>query len=172
VALSNDMAARTYGDHAWFQQIIDGSPLAIQVTPGRTNGQPMLTVATPIRNTGGEMVGVVMFTSQMEDIVQQMQIHRLGETGVAYMVDSQNMLMAHPRDIFSAQLHDLSHYPSVVALRNGDRGVLDFTDAGGIQWKAVVVPLDNEWGLIVQQQVSEWQGPCKTSSKYHGWRSV
>jgi len=96
-----------------------------------------------------------MFSSDLTDVAREVQASRVGEAGVAYVVDGDNRAIAHPDPKFSAELSFLSASPPIVALRKGTTGLITFADEGGERWRAYVDELDNGWGVVVQQPETE-----------------
>ena len=156
VARSDDVDLKDYSDRPWFQGARAGAPLTFQTLIGRTSGQPSLVASVPIRNESGETVGVGMFASTLEDLTDQVAVSTVGETGFAYIVDDQNQVVAHPDPSVTSELRDLSDYPPVVALRNGQEGIVVFTDEDGEQWYGYVQELEDGWGVIVQLGEAEF----------------
>ena len=159
VTRSDGSAPVNYFDRAWFQAAVSGEQIAYQTQIGSTQGKPVLVVATPIRRDGneenGEIVGVAMFAADLEQISRIVENLRLGTSGLAYIIDPMNRVVAHTRPEFSARLDDLSNYPPVIALRQGKEGLQDFSDAAGVEWRASTALLPGDWGLVVQQTSQE-----------------
>jgi GAF domain-containing protein/HAMP domain-containing protein len=157
VARNDDEGARVYSDRPWFLGARDGNPLTFQTLIGRTSGQPALVASMPVRDQSGKIIGVGMFASNLADIVNEVEVSTLGITGFAYVVDADNMLIAHPDPAFSEaeDLIDVSDTPPVAALRQGTRGLMAFTDEEGRRWQAYVDELEYGWGIVVQQQEAE-----------------
>ena len=72
------------------------------------------------------------------------------------MVDPYNRVMAHPNPEYVTNLLDLSEYPPVVALRGGESGIYNFTDAEGRNWVSHLTKTADDWGIIVQLPQSEY----------------
>ena len=155
VARSDGALPQDYSDRPWFLQARDGASLTLQSLIGRTSGEPALVASMPIRDESGEIVGVGMIASDLTNMAHEVQVSRVGETGFSYVVDAQNQVVALPDAPFSTELRDLSTYPPVVALRQGKRGLVNFTDEQGQRWRAYVDELDRGWGSVVQQQEEE-----------------
>jgi GAF domain-containing protein/HAMP domain-containing protein len=132
-----------------------GVPLALETLVGRTADQPALVASAPIRDQAGRIVGVGMFASDLTDFAAGVQVQRLGETGLAYIIDENDQVIAHPDLGQWAETRDLSAFPPVLALRAGRQGPLSFVDQEGRRWRAHVAALDNGWGIVVQQQEAE-----------------
>ena len=155
VSRSDDEEPKDYGDRLWFQGARKGASLTYQTLIGRTSGEPALVASMPIRDESGNLVGVGMFASDLNDISEQVQVSNVGESGFAYVVDSMNQVVAHPDPAYSSELRDLSAYPPVAALRAGRQGIVNFTDQNGQTWRASAVELENGWGVFVQQSTAE-----------------
>jgi methyl-accepting chemotaxis protein len=162
VARSDNAAPTNYSDRVWFQKAKTGTPLTYQSLIGKTSGKPALVISMPIRNTNGGVVGTGMFAADLTDLSNDILVNKIGQTGYIFVVDANNMVLAHPNSTYTTDsLHDLSKYPPVASLRQGKTGLITFTDENGIRWHAYVSRLDNGWGIIAQQQESEVLAPVR-----------
>ncbi len=165
VARNDDEAPKNYSDRKYFQQARAGIP-ATEVLISRTTGRPALGLSAPIQDASGRIVGVGAIFSELKEISQQVNVSQVGKTGVTYIVDGANRIVAHsdPQVLMNAknELIDATQFPPVVYLRQGKRGYLPFTDSDGVRWLAYVDKLDNEWGVIIQQQESELLSAVQT----------
>lgn len=157
----NDEAKLTdYSDRIWYKNAIAGAPITFQSLIGRTSNKPALVASTPIKDAGGIIIGTAMFAANLDTLSDETRVITLGQTGYIYVVDDNNMVLAHPDPAMTeGELRDLSEYPPVAALRQGQTGLLAFTDADGVAWRAYVNMLDNGWGVITQQQDAEILAP-------------
>ena len=163
VARNDDAALTNYGDRKYFIGAKSGT-VTPEVIVSRTTGRPALVIASPIKDSSGKIVGVGAIASELDDISIQVSASKVGETGIAYVVDTSNRIVAHPQSatlMKDNQLVDASQFPPVMALRQGKIGYLPYTDQG-VRWHAWVEKLErslvaNDWGIIVQQQDSELQ---------------
>lgn len=164
IARSDDVAPKDYSDRLWFQNALRGQSPSLQVLIGRTSQKPALVVATPIRNAADNIIGVAMFASTLDDLTQTVLNARIGENGYAYLVDQSGTLLAHP-NMLNVELTQLEDYskeaPIATLLQTRKRTWLTYTDANGITWRAYVVPLENNWGLVAQQPESEILAPAQ-----------
>lgn len=154
VARSDDLENIDYSDQYWFQAIKDGSSLAFQTIIDQASRKPALVIAVPILNTSRQVVGVGMVVAGLDMLSEQLQITRFGETGSIYVIDDQNYIVAHSDEEIASQLLDASHYPAVEMLREGYVKRIPF-DEDGVSWLSYLKPLENGWGVIIQQQRDE-----------------
>jgi methyl-accepting chemotaxis protein len=171
VARNDDASLTDYSDRDWFKQAVAGKPLTFQSLIGKTSGKPALVASIPIKDANGQIVGIGMFAANLTDITKQVEASKIGSTGYAYTIDNQNKVIAHPDANFTSTLQDISTYPPVVALRQGKQGLFTFTDDNGVQWQASISLLDNGWGIIVQQQTSEFLSGLRTLQRI-SWSMV
>jgi GAF domain-containing protein/HAMP domain-containing protein len=155
IARSDGGALQNYSDREWFQKAAGGAPIAFQTVVGRTTGLPALVGAVPIRNEGGQIVGVVMFASDLSFLTREIQATQVGDTGLAYLVDNRNQAVAHPEIAGKSELVDMGKNLAVAALRQGERGLVAYTEADGSLWRAYIRAMPNGWGVIVQQPETE-----------------
>lgn len=159
IARSDELPMIDYSDRLWFHQARSGIPITFESVISRTTGNPVLVVSMPIKSEEGVILGVGMFAMHLESLSRQVRVTRLGETGLAYVVDGENRLIAHPDQNFASALHNVASYPPVAALRKGHRGPMSFKDESGQAWLAYVNTMENGWGIIVQQKESELLAP-------------
>ncbi len=167
IARSDDATSKDYSDRLWFQNALRGQSPSLQVLIGRTSRKPALVVATPIRNAADNIIGVIMFASTLDDLTQTVLNARIGENGYAYLVDQSGTLLAHPNMLNAelTQLEDYSKEAPVATFRQSREPTwLTYTDANGITWRAYVAPLENGWGLVIQQPESEILAPARVFS--------
>ncbi len=155
VARSDEMQLIDYSDRFWFRQAKTGTAVTFESVISKTIDKPGLVVSMPIKDEGGQIVGVGMFAMDLDNLSKQVKVTRLGKTGFAYVVDSQNRVIAHPDSTFSSNLRGLGGDPAVVALRQGKRGTITFKGGDGQNWLAHVDVLANGWGIVVQQKEAE-----------------
>ena len=159
LARSDDATAKDHSTRMWFQRARDGESLALQASIDRTRNEPVLVAAMPIKDEGGQVVGVAMVSSYLTDIADKVRIGRAGETGLSYIVDADNRVLAHTDPAFTAQLRSFAAYTPIVALRQGTREeMVSFVDEEGLRQQAYVDELDNGWGVVVQLSERELEG--------------
>ena len=161
VARNDSESPKDYSDRDWVKQILEGAPRAYQTLIGRTSGQPALVVSMPIKDDNGNILGVGMFAADLDQISSQVTRTETGSGALTYVVDQNNLLVAHPDAAQTAELRDMSTAPPVVTLRQGEQGFVSFTDDEGQRWRAVISRLSNGWGVITQQSEAALLAPIR-----------
>ena len=152
IARSDDKQFRNYSDRDYVKQVQAGSDVGQQIFIGKAKPIPLQCFAFPIKNP--QLVGILTQCSLLEDIALAVTQQRAGETGVAFLVDDKNRLMAHgnARD-FTAKLQDFSEHPALQTLT--ETNVVHVIAAEGKDRVVVVSDVGMGWKLIVQQDYDE-----------------
>ena len=160
VARNDDADLNDYSDRGWFLEAASGSPITYEALISRTIGKPALNMSTPIYNESGRIVGVASIVSELSEISREV-LSDEGQ-GITYIVGANNRVVAHPDPSYTeGELRDLSTYPPVAALSDGETGQITFIDENGVSWVAYVDRLDNGWGIIAQQPEAELLLPVR-----------
>ena len=113
VARNDNLAQKDYSDRDWFKKVKNGANVTFESLISRTVVKPALAVSMPIRNKEENIIGVGMFSLNLENLANQVRVTQVGKTGFAYIVDGRNRVIAHPSRVLFAELTDLSTYPPV-----------------------------------------------------------
>jgi GAF domain-containing protein/HAMP domain-containing protein len=156
IARNDEDELKDYHDRGWFLGAKAGAPITYEVLISRTTGAPALNMSRPIRDESGQIIGVASMVSELDEISQEVLAGAEGQM-ITYIVDTTNRVVAHPDPTYTEgeELKDLSTYPPVAALRQGQTGIFSFTDENGEIWRAYVSTLENGWGIIAQQPEAE-----------------
>ena len=152
-----------YGDRYWFQGAMAGNSITYQALISRTNKKPALCLSAPIRQNKLTVVGVTALCTDLEGIVTQIGKLRFGETGYAFLVNRNGIVLAHPNPEFISgrQLKNLRSNPPerdsapVEHLLSDEGGDFSFRDENNIKWFSYGTRLQNGWGIVVVQKESE-----------------
>ncbi len=155
IARSDNAELTNYSDRTWVQDINGGSEVAFQTLIGRTSGEPAIVISRPIYSNKREIAGVGMFASDLNSFNSTVSNIQIGETGQAFVVDPQNLVVAHTEPQYANQLTDFSLHPAVVAMRNLDQDTIRYTDQDGVTWIAYFQVLAYGWGTVVEQDEAE-----------------
>ncbi len=163
VARNDDEAPKDYHDRRWFLEPRSGAPISLEVLISRTIGRPALSIAAPIRDASGQVVGVAGIVGKLDKLSESVITAQPGANGYVFIIDERNQLVAHPDPELTGgtTLVDFSNYPPVILMRQGSTGLVRFTDETGKLWRANIIPLGNGWGVIGQIPEDEFQAPLR-----------
>ncbi len=150
IARSDGKKLRNYSDREYVKQILAGDQVGQQVLIGKAKPVPLQCFAVPIKDP--ELVGILTQCSTLTDISDFVVNQRIGLTGIAFLVDDKNRLIAHGNvQDLTAKLQDFSNHPALSSANNQVRVV----DVDGKKRVFVVKDVGLNWKLVVQQDYEE-----------------
>ena len=154
----------------WFYDFIDANqPLALNLDASEQSGGLTVYVNVLSKSASGEVLGVAGLGFDVSNIVKLVQQTQVGETGYMLLVDSNNVITAHPDNNFvKKELNQLPQYSDVAnAISQSHKGytLLDsmvadeasyvtITDLKDIGWKLITIfpksEITNKVNTVVQ----------------------
>lgn len=159
LARSDNAKPIDYKDRVWFRKPMEGAEQAYQTLISRTTGKPALTLGVPIRQNG-QIVGVLSGVLTLEQISAVVNGIRVGKTGYAWLVDTENKAMAHPDKDKVAKQESFAEHPAVQRARANQLAADSFTE-GGKRWLGVQRVLPEGWTLVLQVEEAEALAPVR-----------
>ncbi|QEK11114.1 methyl-accepting chemotaxis protein [Crassaminicella thermophila] len=84
-------------DRAYFPKVMAGQTVISKPIISKSTGNPIVVVAAPIKNDSGNVIGLIGGTVNLSVITDIVNAEKLGDTGYAYMIDQEGIVMAHPK---------------------------------------------------------------------------
>lgn len=121
-------------------------------------GEDIIVIAVPIINTAGDFMGVIAgrFYLSFQRLGQEIQKLKVGEEGIAYLVDRNGRLIYHPLSKLIGT--DFNHQEAVKRLQKGDRSGAVTTQAQPRTVEGYAVVDVTGWGLVI---VEPWAQAVK-----------
>jgi methyl-accepting chemotaxis protein len=110
---------------------------------------PTHCFAIPIKETSGQLTGVLTQCSTLLDISDHITKFQIGHTGYAFLVDDNNRLIAHGKQ--SSKLENFSDHPSLSI----EKRKVTTTYYEGNKNVVIVLPVGPNWRLIIHQDYNE-----------------
>jgi methyl-accepting chemotaxis protein len=165
IARSDGKTLRNYSGREYVKQILAGEEVGQQVLIGKAKPIPLQCFAVPIKNP--KIVGILTQCSSLTDISDFVVSQRIGLTGIAFLVDDKNRLIAHGNvQALTAKLQDFSGHP---ALQETTVNKIRVVEADGKDRVFVVSDVGLNWKLVFQQDYDEAYADyleLRQSSKY------
>src|SRR5438093_8693974 len=128
----------------------------------RKDSEPYMTIAAPL--TGGGVAAADVNLKFILDVVSQIKV---GKTGVAFAVDRDATLIAHPDISLVLQKTSLKHLPQVIAAGtpSEDDDLPIARDVKGVEVLTAHSRIPSlGWTVFVEQPVAEAFAPVRTSA--------
>lgn len=157
IARSDGKPLKAYGDREYVKAILAGESVGHQVLISRVNGKPALCLSVPVSEEK-QLKGTLVQCSKLVNITESIASIKIGNTGVARLVDSKRRLIAHgnPKEI-TKNLKDLSKDPivllagsstPVVSTVNGKK-IVSYTLPTRLNWQlSIIQDYDDAYALL------------------------
>ncbi len=108
-SLAESLVGKDRSFRDYFQASIQGEPFISDILVGRGTGRPGVFLTNPVVTTEGEIVGIDIIWLKGSTIWGIIDDVNVGEEGIAYLVDQDGVIIAHPnRDLLYHSLSALS----------------------------------------------------------------
>ena len=98
---------RSFRDY--FQSSIKGKSYVSDILVGRVTGRPGVFLTNPVISADGKIAGIVILWLKADTIWQIIDAVKVGKESVAYLVDQDGVIIAHPnRELLYHSLGQLS----------------------------------------------------------------
>ena len=137
----------------WYQQAVQANRLIVtQAFVNASQDQLIITIAAPVRDAAGNLLGVVGGDVAMDTIIKLVSRKKIGQRGYSFLVDGDGNLLAHPTLSYApgSQLVPLRQRYQDLGENLGDLGreVLQYEDQGKAGLLAHVTVRGTDWHLI------------------------
>ncbi|MEA5087918.1 methyl-accepting chemotaxis protein [Solidesulfovibrio sp.] len=134
----------------------------------RTTGKSAVVLAQPIRDASGQLVGVLNTGMDLESLTNDLSRTKIGQTGYAFILDAQGMVLAHPDKslLMKTDLAGTALGRRILAVTGS--GAIAYADATGNHLAAVSRDPMTGWFFVVEAPLAEFQAFANAAA----WRGV
>ncbi|MGE4539065.1 MAG: methyl-accepting chemotaxis protein [Desulfovibrio sp.] len=131
----------------------------------RTTGKAAVVLAQPIRDASGKLVGVLNTGMDLESLTNDLAATKIGQTGYAFILDSQGMVLAHPDKSLLMKTDFATTEAGKRILATPRTAVLAYSDAAGDHLVAVTREPKTGWLFAVETPLSEFRAITDTAMR-------
>ncbi|QZY54691.1 methyl-accepting chemotaxis protein [Crassaminicella profunda] len=84
-------------DRKYFPKVMAGEIIVSEPIISKSTKKPIIVVAGPIKDEKGMVIGLIGGTINLSHLTDMVNAEKLGETGYAYMINQEGLVMAHPK---------------------------------------------------------------------------
>ncbi len=156
VARSDQKQSQYYGDIDYFNKAIAGNQIISQTLITDRNKTATLCWAKA-HIKSDQIILVTSICSHLKTLKEKFNKLQLGKTGYVVVVDknADTIVDSDDRMFLKENSNNLSQYPPIKNILQGNQGFLTFTDHDQIRWNSYTVSLNNGWILVIQQKEAE-----------------
>ena len=153
------MKGRSLADQDYFAQAKKGTANIGSALRSETTGKLVVPVCAPIFTESKKFMGCVMVIVQIDYIMNKLAGTKIGETGYAFMIDRQGIIVAHPNPeyILALDLTDHSELEELAAdMMAGQSGIKEYTFEGSRKIAAFAPVKITGWSVGATQPKNEY----------------
>lgn len=149
-------------DRDYFKSAISGTEAVSDVLISKTTGNTVVVVAYPLKS-GNNIVGVLLATVKFSVISEQVEKIKIGETGYAYMMNKDGLILSHPvkdkilKENFSNSGDD--QFEKIVERIKKGETSSDFYTYEGVHKYLSFTPA-SDWRVVVTAPTKEYMQPA------------
>ncbi|PAB57154.1 methyl-accepting chemotaxis protein, partial [Anaeromicrobium sediminis] len=144
----------------YFPKVMAGQVVVSEPVISKSTGNPIVVVAAPIKDDSRNVVGLIGGTVNLSLITDLVNAEKLGETGYAYMINQEGLVMAHPKEEMilkynALQTGSASQIDLTKKMVKGEASVYNY-EFGGAKKFAAYAPLHTTgWAIAMTANYSE-----------------
>lgn len=97
IVSSNSTKGINISSRDYFQRSISGEPCWSDVITSMVTENPVISYSVPLKTSNGKIAGVLFVTEKFEGITEVLSHLKVGETGYAYMIDKNGLILYYPQ---------------------------------------------------------------------------
>lgn len=160
IASSDDsVVGISVNDRDYFKESMQGKDYISNILIAKNNGEKTIVASSSIRDKNGNVLGVLANTIKLNRIEEFIDNVKIGETGYAYLVDSESRIIAHKeKDKLGTVVENEKIRSAAAKINNGEPMTADsgfYRYQGEIKYMEYDVVPDTKWILVVTQNVRD-----------------
>ncbi|HWR45458.1 methyl-accepting chemotaxis protein [Sporomusa sp.] len=151
---SGNLANRS--DRPYFKEAIKGNNFFTDVYISSFTNAPCITIASPIKNSSGQIVGVMAADVSLKAIWGIVDQVHIGQTGYVDVVDNKGTVIAHPDKERVLKKESFATYDYIAQAIDSQHGSMEAISTRGEKSLVVYSSIArNKWGVIVYEPIGE-----------------
>ena len=120
----------------WFACTKTGSTILTEPYVDASTGQLILSIASPVYDTSGKILGVAGMDISMTQIMTVMQQQKIGNDGYIMLISADGLIIYHPQEsLIQTNIADMNISQNVIAATtNGEEGFFQFKELGTLKY--------------------------------------
>ncbi len=158
--LSTNGANGDISERDYFSKVMNGQTAVSKPVISKSTGLPIIVVAAPLEDDNGNIYGLIGGTINLSHISKIVNAEKLGDTGYAYMIDQEGLVMAHPKEEMIFKENFLNNKSQTLVeitkkMTQGERAVENY-EFEGDRKIAAYAPLNSTgWSIAMTTYYSE-----------------
>ncbi|MDY6970847.1 MAG: cache domain-containing protein [Thermodesulfobacteriota bacterium] len=154
IASSDSVPPEEYSDKQYYQDIVNGQPVAWETHIGKASGESVLILAVPIKRKG-RIVGVMANSLNIGDATKRIMTWGKDAAVSTFITDEKGLLLAQSEEKQVFKHKNLEGHPLIAAFKNNQKGFISFTNIKGEPMLGHVRETAYHWIVAIQIEESQ-----------------
>ncbi|KYZ78159.1 hypothetical protein AXX12_01030 [Anaerosporomusa subterranea] len=148
-------------DRAYFKHVMQGATFVSNPMVSKGTGHLVSVVAVPIKSAGN-IVGILFGPMSMEEFSQKVLSIKAGQTGYAYVLQEDGLVIIHPNKEIAMKVNGLTDTQLPPGIRSvnerlvkGEKGIASYDFAGDSKYVSFAPIPGVKWSLAINVPKSE-----------------
>jgi methyl-accepting chemotaxis protein len=167
-SLGGKLKGLNAGDREYFKLAKEGKCNIGSVSKSKATTDPVTQVAAPILSDQNEIVGVIVIVLKVDYLIDTVVRVKVGNTGYAFMVDQNGVLIAHPDKNFILTYNmNTTKGLDVIAktVLSGEPGAIDYVFNGSSKIAGYAPVKLTGWSVVASLPWAEARAPVRAAQK-------
>lgn len=146
-------------DREYFMEAMEGHIAVSNIHNSRLNNKRVIDIASPVRDQGENIIGILCNTINIDYFRKYTDNIKIGETGYAYIVDSDGVIISHPEESKIGKTVENEKLREISSSINKNLGLIKgngtYTYMGKEKYMAYHIVGELNWILVVAQDKAE-----------------
>ncbi len=144
------------GDRAYFKEAMKGATHITDAYISSATNAPTVTIATPIKNDAGVIVGVFAADISLKSFAELTGSVKVGKQGYVEIIDNKGTLLAYPDNERVLKRDNIAGLPYVGKVMQGQNSWSEGNSSRGDKTLASYAPIKSlGWGVVVHEPSAE-----------------
>lgn len=152
VAKSDDTELANNSDRDYFKAVLSKKKTVVSdVLISKATGKPAVVIAVPMFNAKNELQGILGATLDLSVLEEMRSKIKFGETGYAFITDTQGQILAHPDENMVKERTNVLDVEVVKKALTGESGAMSYEYKGVNVFGSYTSVPTTGWAVVVRQ---------------------
>ncbi|WP_053954983.1 methyl-accepting chemotaxis protein [Inediibacterium massiliense] len=149
-------------DREYFKEAMKGNCFWSEVIVSKNSNEEIISYSMPLKSSRGNIVGAIGMTIPFSNIINVIKEVQAGETGYAYLIDKEGVVLYHPQkekilqeNLLNSESSSLKEIAQKMVSGESGFGTYEYE---GVEKLNIYEPV-GKWSLAINIPVSEYMKP-------------
>lgn len=169
-ATNSKLVGENLAGNLWYVQAMKGTTFISNIYPDLTSKLPVFNIAVPVLDASRNPVGVLYAKVALDKIQKLIKETKVGENGIAYIVDTKGVVLAHPdfsKMVMKGYNVINNKIEGAALVAKGKTGQSTYKNSENVQVQGTYYTIPStSWGLVTEIGLDEAMKPVASARNF------